>query len=87
MSKPYWKAIQWGNSLASIEENRYYTAGVNLNLPKNDGDQVIKTKIVRETSTSSEGTATILSLAKATTDSLKLANNSASKSFLKNIES
>jgi hypothetical protein len=87
LSKNYWKAIQWDNSLVSIESNIYYTAGVNLNIPKNDGDHELKTKTVKETTTFSEGTATIISLNKSTTDSLKLATNSASKSFLKNIES
>lgn len=87
LNKSYWKAIQWDNSLISIEANNYYTAGVNLNIPKTHGDHAIKTKIVKERTTYSKGTATIISLNKLTTDSLKLASNKASKSFLKKFES
>lgn len=70
IENPYWKAIQWDDSLASIEANIYYTAGVNLNVPKSDGDQSITTKTVKEISTFSEGIATVIRLNKATDDLL-----------------
>jgi hypothetical protein len=87
LNKTYWKAIQWDNSLASIRANRYYTAGVNMNLPKSANDNQLEGKTVIETSTSSQGAATIINIAADSVNSLKLANNKASKTFLKNIES
>ncbi len=87
LNKSYWRAVQWDNSLVSIEANPYYTAGHNMNIAKEADHEKIKTKTIKETRTLRSGTATIIKLSKTSTDVLKLANNSASKTFIKTIES
>ncbi|GAA4275779.1 hypothetical protein [Aquimarina mytili] len=87
LNKSYWKAVQWDNSLVSIEANPYYTAGYNMNIAKEEGHQKIKTKTIKEIRTLKSATATIIKLSKTSTDVLKLANNSASKTFVKTLES
>jgi len=87
LAKTYWKAIQWDDSLASIESNGYYTAGINMNIPKQPGDKTLKIKWVKEKSTLIEGAATIIHLDKDSANSIKLASNNPSKSFLKKLES
>ncbi len=87
LNKSYWKAVQWDDSLASIEANQYYTAGHNMNIAKEEGHEKIKTKTIKETRTLETGTATVIKLSKSSTDVLKLANNNASKTFIKTIES
>ncbi len=62
LDKHYWKAIQWDNSLTSIRDNRYYIAGENMNIPKNPNDKLLEEKTVVETSTITEGKATIINI-------------------------
>lgn len=86
LNKSYWKAVQWDDSLASIEANPYYSAGHNMNIVKEEIHKKIKTKKIKETRTLKTGTATIIKLSKSSTDILKLANNNASKAFIKTIK-
>lgn len=86
LNKTYWKAVQWDNNLDSIKSNPYYTAGVNMNLPKGPEDTPVEGKKVVETSTAKEGKATIIRITASSTNYLKLANHKASKTFLKNIK-
>ncbi len=61
----YWKAIQWSNSLDSILEKTYYTAGNNKNFPKSINDKECGQKTVVEIIEGRrvEGEATIIKLA------------------------
>ncbi len=79
----YWRAVQWGYTLDSVDENDYYTAGTNMNSLKNEGDVIVKTKVITELVTRKRNSAAIIQLDKKSTDTLKLANNKATKSFLK----
>ena len=86
LGKDYWKAIQWDNSIGSIRSNKYYTAGVNLNLLKTDYDNLLEEKIVIETATYMEGRATIIEIAPKTKIALELAENKVLISQLKNTD-
>jgi len=86
IDKSYWRAVQWDETLASINANKYYTAGFNMSVPKNTDDTTAGTKTIIETTTGAQGTATVIKLAGASTALVKLANNNASKTFLKKLE-
>lgn len=86
LNKTYWKAIQEADSLAAIRQNRWYTAGVNLSLPKNGGDAAIEQKTVTESNTGNTAQATVLKLAPVTASHMNLARGTASVSLLKNLE-
>lgn len=79
--KSYWKAVQWDDDKDSLTANPYYTAGVNMQVPKSEGDTLLGTKKITETSTQLSGTATLIKLAANTANTIKLAYNSAPKSF------
>jgi len=85
LPKEYWRAVQWDDSLSSIQRNRYYTAGYNLDLPKN-GEQPIEDKVVTETATQLPANAVIVKLTRNSSNLVKLASNKASKKFMKSIE-
>ena len=36
----YWEAVQWGDTLSSVQNNPYYRAGYSQNYPKNDDIQI-----------------------------------------------
>ena len=38
MDLGYWEAVQWGETLPSVVNNRFYTAGINFNIEKQPGD-------------------------------------------------
>jgi|WetSurMetagenome_2_1015567.scaffolds.fasta_scaffold00528_8 hypothetical protein len=83
LKKPYWKAIQWDDSLGSIDSNPFYSSDASMNLNKDQGDKLLKEKTVKEIITQITGTATVIQLAKETSDFIKLAKNKPSKTFIK----
>ena len=85
MNLSFWKAVQWADSLQELKNNQFYTAGVNLSLPKNPGDTSLGTKQITETATGKTGTATIIRIAADSSNSIKLANSTASAAFVKKI--
>ena len=86
LNKSYHVAIQWGDTLQSIRSNPYYSAGVNMNIPKNGGDERLETKTVVEKATLAKGKATIIKLSVDTINSVKLASSKASKGFIATIK-
>lgn len=82
MNKPYWKAVQSGDSLGAIRSNPYYTAGVSTSLPKNE-DIIIEAKVVTEVSTLRQANAQIIRLQTATASVLKLMRGNISSAALK----
>jgi hypothetical protein len=83
----YWSSIQWADTKAEIDKNKYYTAGVTLSIPKNVGDSKVGTKTVIEVSTLKSATASIYKLAVDSTNSVKLARGHADNKLLSLIES
>lgn len=82
----YWSAVQWAQTRADIDSNNYYTAGVTLSLPKNQGDSPVGNKTITEVSTGSNSGVVIYRLASASMNSLKLASNKASKSLISSLK-
>ena len=82
----YWKAVQWADTKSELEANNFYTAGVNLSLPKSTNDQMGSTKTIRETATGKLSQVTVIQLSVASSNIVRLASHKASKQFVKNIE-
>lgn len=85
LKKPYWKVIQWDDSLVSIKSNPFYSSDTCLNLRKDPGDKLLEEKTVKEIITQITGTATVIQLAKETSELIKLAKNKPSKTFIKKL--
>ena len=83
----YWRAIQTANSLAAIKGNRYYTAGINISIPKSPGDSFVENKRVTEVLTGATASAGIYRIASSGSNGVMLMAGNASKSFLKKIQS
>lgn len=86
LNRPFWKAVQQSNTLGGIQSNPYYTAGVNMSLPKKNGDSQIGTKRITETTTGQTANATMIKLAPATVGLINLAGNNASIAFVNTIK-
>lgn len=74
LTKTYWKAIQWDDTLTSIRKNRFYTAGVSLQLPRRIDDSHLETKQVAEISTHRAAKAVIIKVSSASSQSVHLAS-------------
>jgi len=75
LKKTYWKAVQWDDDLESLVANPHYTAGVNQQMPKSDGDVTLQTKYITERITLAKGKATVIKVAAGTSKSLEIAAN------------
>lgn len=74
LRKEYWRAVQWSDSLVKIRANSYYTAGVNIRVPKDRSDNLLEVKWITEVITGKIGKATILQIGLQTQDALNIAN-------------
>lgn len=79
MNEDFWTAVQWAETRAEIDNNRFYTAGVNLSLPRDfTNDKKVGEKTIKETRTGQIANAGIIRLSTQSTTFLKIANNTAS---------
>lgn len=85
MNKNYWRAVQKSSSLDQIKSNKYYTAGISINILKHDGDEVIEPKRVTETFTWAEATANIILVNDTTTNYLNILSGKLSKKKIKEL--
>jgi hypothetical protein len=86
IGKPIWKAVQWAETRQELVGNQFYTAGVNLSLPKHSNDVQDGSKTITETRTGTSADATIIKLAADSTNIIRLAQNKASLTFVKKIQ-
>ncbi|MCX6213818.1 hypothetical protein [Spirosoma sp.] len=83
----FWQAVQWDDDLTSLTNNQFYTAGVNMSLPKNPGDRQKAHKVIIERSTALQGGATIIQLSTVGQNLIALANSTATDSVLAQLTS
>lgn len=81
----YWRAVQVANSLAAIKANRFYTAGINTNIPKSPDDVFVEGKTVTEALTGATAAAGVYKVAAAASRGLLLMSGTAPKSVIKKI--
>lgn len=86
MDLGYWEAVQWGETLPSVVNNRFYTAGINFNIEKQPGDQTLEQKQIIETKTHATASAMVIKLSSVSSNYLKLANNKATPAFIKKLK-
>jgi len=82
---PFWTAVQWADSLDSLKANHFYTAEVNLTLPKTGSEVKRGTVNITEINTQQIVNATIFELSDQSVQFVRLASNKASKRFLKTL--
>ena len=78
-----WKAVQWDEDLASIRDNSFYSADVNMSVAKDSDDVVVGNKTITEINTQRPASAVIIKLGTANLNLMKVASNTATKAFLK----
>ena len=81
----FWKAVQWDNDLDSLENNPFYTAGVDMSIPKNPGDRTKGYKMVTERSTGEPAGVTMFQLSTAGQNLVALANNTATEKVIEKL--
>ena len=81
-----WTAVQWAETKAELQANPFYTAGVNLSLPKNSGDRPDGNKTIQEVATGTTANATMIKLAPHSINLIRLAKNKAVSAFIKRIK-
>lgn len=86
LNDPIWTAVQWADTKSDLQGNKFYTAGVNLSLPKNQDDQAVGSKTITEVSTGAPASCTMIKLAQDSANSIRLSATTASDAFLKKIE-
>lgn len=84
LNKTFWKAVQWDETLTGIRANSFYSADINMAMPKN-GDTQVEGKVVTETVTGRTANATIVRLNTATANMVKVSANTASKNFINKV--
>jgi len=86
MNEAIWTAVQWAQTKQELDQNRYYTAGVNLSLPKGTDDNEVGEKTITEISSGETANVTMIKLSSSSSNFLGIADNTASKSFVRNIQ-
>lgn len=75
MNRSYWRAVQWDDTLDSISGNPYYTAGVQMSLPRHPRDHPIQETMLTEVRSNVRGSGTIIQLHKDTAVALLVASH------------
>lgn len=82
---PFWTAVQWAETLTALKANHFYTAGVNLTIPKNGAEENQGTVTITEVNTKQPVTATVIMLSPVNVNFVQLASTKASKRYLKTL--
>jgi hypothetical protein len=82
----YWIAVQEGENIADIKNNKYYSADHTQSITKNESDAVAGTTTITEQMTGQKAQGTIIRLASVSQHLIALSRNKATASFVKKIE-